>query len=83
MGEQDIGYHHGHSAHKESGLTAEGNSGDDDQRQHRLELGQHKERRPPGDCDGTQNSDGHQLSCLGFAAFKHQEERHHAFDQHQ
>ena len=83
MGKQNVGYHHSDRTHQKAGLTAEGHTGDDDKRQHRLELRQHEERRSASHTDDTQYCNGHKLPCFGFSAFKHKKEWKHTFHQHQ
>ena len=82
LGEQHVAGQHGHGAHQKARLAAQRHAGDDGQRQHRLELGQHEERRAARHAQRAQDGHEHQLPRLGTASLEHKEEGRHTFQQH-
>ena len=74
---------HGHGAHQEAGLAAQGHAGDDGQSQDGLELRQHEEGGAARHAQGAERGHQHQLTGLRLPSLEHQEEGHHAFQQHQ
>ena len=81
-GEHHVRYQHRDRSDEEARLPAEGDAGDDDQRQNRLEARQHEEHHAPGHADGAEHRDDDELPRLRLAPFKDQEEGRHTLQHH-